>query len=95
MTATTAASDGARRCRPTSRLSPRWLASWAAVNAPTPARVAWARESWPPMPVIRVMDRKMVEKASPALNTLSQVWRDPGQHGDDEGRRGARTRPAG
>ena len=25
------------------------------------------------MPVIRVMDRKMIEKARPALNTLSQV----------------------
>ena len=58
---------------PTSRLRPRWLASWAAVKAPTPASVAWHSESCPPMPVIRVMDRKITEKARPALNTFSHV----------------------
>ncbi len=72
MVATTAAST-APTMPPTSRLSPRWLASWAAVKAPTPANVAWANESWPPMPVIRVMERKMTEKASPSLNTNVQV----------------------
>ena len=72
-TTATAAATTAPTTPPTRKLSPRWLASCPAVKAPTPARVAWARESWPPMPVMRVMERKMVEKASPALKTFSQV----------------------
>ena len=46
------------------------------------------------MPVIRVMDKKMVEKASPALNTLSQVWGIQVSM-DRRRRRATRTRPAG
>ena len=35
-------------------------ASWPAVNAPMPAKLAWHSEIWPLMPVRAVMDRKMV-----------------------------------
>ena len=59
--------------RPTRRLRPKWLANWAAVKAPTPASVACANESCPPIPVMRVMERKMVAKAMPELKTFSQV----------------------
>ena len=72
-TTATAPAATAPTSPPRSRLRPRWLASWAAVKAPTPASVAWHSESCPPMPVIRVMDRKITEKASPALNTFSHV----------------------
>ena len=43
------------------------------MKAATPARVAWQSDSCPPMPVMRVIERKMVERAKPALKTFSQV----------------------
>jgi hypothetical protein len=49
------------------------MASWADVKAPTPARVPWHSESWPAMPVMRVMESSTVESASPALKAASQV----------------------
>ncbi len=60
MTATAAANTAPRR-PPRSRLSPRWLASWAAVKAPTPASVAWHSDSWPAIPVMSVMESKTIE----------------------------------
>ncbi len=44
------------------------------MKAPTPARVAWQRDSWPPIPVIKVIERKIVEKAIPELKTFSHVF---------------------
>ena len=69
---------------PTSMLRPRWLASWAAVKAPTPAKVAWHSESWPAMPVISVIESSTIERVRPLLKTVSQVTGYPGQHGHAE-----------
>jgi hypothetical protein len=72
-TTATAAARAAPTNPPTIMFNPRWMANWAAVNAPTPASVAWQSESWPAMPVIKVMESSTVERASPALKTPSQV----------------------
>ena len=58
---------------PTKKLSPRWTANTAAVKAPMPAKVAWQSDNWPAMPVIRVTERRMIERVRPLLNTVSQV----------------------
>ncbi len=42
---------------------PWWLASWAVVSAPTPAKVIWHSQSIPPSPVTRVHERKITPKA--------------------------------
>ena len=73
-----------RRCPPTSRFRPRWLASWAAVKAPTPAKVAWHSESWPAMPVISVMESRTIESVRPLLKTVVPRVGHPGQHGHEE-----------
>ena len=50
-------------------LTPKWFATWAAVKTPTPASVAWHRESCPAIPVIIVMDRSTMAYARPLLKT--------------------------
>ena len=46
------------------------MASWAAVKAPTPARVAWHRDNWPAMPVISVMESRTIDRVRPLLKTV-------------------------
>ncbi len=69
-TATPAARSAPTR-PPMRRFRPRWFASWAAVKAPTPARVAWQSESCPAMPVMSVMESRTIEYVSPLLKTVS------------------------
>ena len=71
-TATTAA-NAAPTNPPTNMFNPRWCASCAAVNAPTPAKVPWQSDSCPAIPVISVMDNRTVERAIPELNTPSHT----------------------
>ena len=42
------------------------VASCPAVNAPSPAKLAWHSEICPPMPTSTVIDRKIVVSASPS-----------------------------
>ena len=42
-----------------------WIASWPAANPPIPANAIWHNETWPLIPVIRVIDKKMTEKTIP------------------------------
>ena len=92
-TTATAAANAAPMIPPTIMFKPRWMASWAAVNAPTPAKVAWQSESWPAMPVIRVMESSTVDRASPRIEDPFPGRRNPREHGDAEARRGAPTSP--
>ena len=71
-----------------SRFRPRWLASWAAVNAPTPASVAWHRESWPAIPVMSVIDNRTIEIVIPLLKTVAQ---GPGIHVSIDTQKTAKT----
>ena len=52
--------------------TPWWTASWAAMNAPTPAKVAWHSDSSPPIPVMSVIERKMIEYTSPEAKVKVQ-----------------------
>ena len=54
------------------------MASWAAVKAPTPAKVAWHNESWPAMPVISVIDSSTIDNVKPLLKTVVQAGKEPG-----------------
>ena len=47
-------------------------ASWAVVNAPTAANVAWHSEICPAIPVITVIDRKISEKITALVMIRSQ-----------------------
>ena len=58
---------------PTKKFSPRWTEKTAAVKAPMPANVAWHSDNWPAMPVISVMESRMIERVRPLLKTPSQV----------------------
>ena len=50
-----------------------------------PAKVAWHSDSWPLMPVMSVMDRKMIDSARPSAKRGDPVARDPGDARHQEG----------
>ena len=56
---------------PRSTGRPRCSANWPAAKAPMPAKVAWHSESWPLMPVMSVMDRKMIDTHRPSANAVT------------------------
>src|ERR1700681_2294739 len=73
----TAAAMSPPTTAPRSTGSPKWAPNWPAAKAPTPAKVAWHNEIWPLMPVMRVMDRKMIDSVRPSVNAVTHT---PGTH---------------
>ena len=69
--------DGAARAAPmrppTSMFSPRWMASWAEVKAPIPAKVRLAERQLPGHAGDQGDGQQTIERARPLLKTASQV----------------------
>ena len=67
---------------------PSSVASWPVASAPMPAKVAWHNEISPAMPVMTVIDRKMIEKMTASLRQVDphdvRVEEDPVEEDDTD-----------